>query len=440
MSGLAIGEGSRCPISHPSFCRPSFYPPSAGPPAPGTLSPPAMRARVLSLLSFSLALLTGCGPAERPAAPPAPLPTTAPFVASASPAAASAGPQEPSSSPSSPPAKPTLPPAGPPPSFTPPHPKTAKEGDGAWQPLAVRGGAPSPLHVTTLHVHPLQAGVTVTVVAIDLSRTRVHLVAGTKEPEASPPVPDDRRTGLVPAAHHGALLAVMNGGWKAQHGHFGMRLGDDVFLPPKDAACAVALDDGRVVVGPWSDLAAGEKRFEAYRQTPACLIHEGKVHPDLVKDAMSRKWGATDKGGVEIRRSALGVDGTGRWALFGLGENTSARAMADGMLAAGAVSAAELDVNWSYTRFFLYADGPGGSPVIARSLVTKIDAKPTAYVERPSERDFFYVVRRERLSRQAASARQCGSSHLAAMLVEMSSSVRHSCQSGCGVLVSSTTA
>lgn len=350
-----------------------------------------MRARVLSLLAA--ALTAGCGSAEPPVAPPAPLPPTAPFVATASPAAASAAPIEP---PPPAPAKPELPPVGPPPSFTPPHPKTAKEGDGAWQPLTARGGAPSPLHVTTLHVHPLQAGVTVTVVAIDLSRARIHLVAGTREPEASPPVPDDRRPGLVPAAQHAALLAVMNGGWKAQHGHFGMRIGDDVFLPPRDAGCAVALDDGRVVVGPWSDLAAREKRFEAYRQTPACLLHEGKVHPDLVKDAMSRKWGATDKGGVEIRRSALGVDGTGRYALFGLGENTSARAMADGMLAAGATSAAELDVNWSYTRFFLYADGPGGTPVIARSLVTKIDAKPTAYVERPSERDFFYVVRAQR--------------------------------------------
>jgi hypothetical protein len=269
--------------------------------------------------------------------------------------------------------------------------RTAKEGDGQWRALPSRGEA---LHVTTLRVHPLQAGVTVTVVAIDLERASVHLVAGTLEPVSEAAIPETRRRGLVPADQHAALIAVMNGGWKAHHGHLGMRVGDDVFLPPREGGCAVALDRGGVVVAPWSELSPREKDFEAYRQTPACLVLGGKPHEELVRDPMSRKWGATDKGGVEIRRSALGVDASGRYALFGLGENTTARGMADGMVAAGAVNAAELDVNWSYTRFFVYGDGAEGKTVITKALVPKIEVKPNSYVERASERDFFYVAQR----------------------------------------------
>lgn len=344
-----------------------------------------MHVRVpLALAVLAAACASPSPPAPPPAAPPtAVIPPAAPATVETTPATAPL--------PETPQERPRLA-AAPPSAALPPQPHTAKDGDGQWRVLPSRGD--TPLYVTTLHVHPLQSGVTVTVVAIDLERSTVHLVAGTREPESEAAIPETKRTGLVPAADHAALLAVMNGGWKAHHGHFGMRIGDDVFLPPKEGGCAVALDHGRVVVAPWNDIAAKEKDFEAYRQTPGCLVLGSKPHEDLMKDPMSRKWGATDKGGVEIRRSALGVDASGRYALFGLGENTTARGMADGMVAAGAATAAELDVNWSYTRFFVYGADATGKVVITKALVPKIDVKPNSYVERSSERDFFYVAAR----------------------------------------------
>ncbi|HRG95238.1 MAG TPA: hypothetical protein PLR99_03245, partial [Polyangiaceae bacterium] len=154
---------------------------------------------------------------------------------------------------------------------------------------------------------------------------------------------------------------------------------------------------GRVFVAPWSELEPRETELAAWRQTPACLVHRGALHPALVTETHTRRWGAAADGGVDIPRTALAIDRTGRYALFALGDRTTAKALADALLAAGASAAAELDINWSYTRFFLYSHAhAGGAPRIVRSIGTKGQHPAASYVERRSERDFFYFARRAR--------------------------------------------
>jgi hypothetical protein len=63
------------------------------------------------------------------------------------------------------------------------------------------------------------------------------------------------------------------------------------------------------------------------------------------------------------------------------------------MLAAGAHDAAELDINWNWTRFLTFAKNPEGALRVSGSLVD-VQYSNRAYVERPSERDFFYVLGR----------------------------------------------
>ena len=107
-----------------------------------------------------------------------------------------------------------------------------------------------------------------------------------------------------------------------------------------------------------------------------------------------RRWGLSETGGVDIRRSALGVAEGGRTLLYGSGEWITPRALAEAMRAAGAVHAAELDVNWSFTRFLLYGPAPkGAAPEVTATLVPKTKHAPGLYVVKPSERDFFYLVR-----------------------------------------------
>jgi len=263
-----------------------------------------------------------------------------------------------------------------------------------WTPIASHEGT-ALLYQATVHPSPTKGQAKVIVVAIDLARVALRLVAGTREP-VSPKTMTSARPGIVPIDDHPLLIAVTNGGWRSEHGHFGMRLGADTFAPPKPGACTVGLSaTGGLTIAPWEEVAPKEATLAAWRQTPACLFHRGVFHPALVRETMTRNWGAAVDGGVEIPRTALGVDATGRYGFFALGENTSAKALADGLLAAGAGSAAELDINWSYTRFFLFERATPESPVsIARSIGTKGQHPPRSYVEKSSERDFFYFARK----------------------------------------------
>ncbi len=290
---------------------------------------------------------------------------------------------------------PPLPPAAPPPRFAAPYAKTASIDDGVWTSLVSHEGV-ALLYQSTVHSSAKNGRAKVTVVAIDLVRVALGLVAGTREPvSASPRGVPSARPGVVPPADLPRLIAVTNGGWRSEHGHFGMRVGASRFAPPKPKACTVGLSPaGGLTIAPWEEVAPKEADFAAWRQAPACLLHRRVLHPALVQETLTRNWGAAVDGGVEIPRTALGVDASGRFGFFGLGESTSAKALADGLLAAGAVSVAELDINWSYTRFFLYEQATPGMPSIERSIGTKGQHAPRSYVEKSSERDFFYLARK----------------------------------------------
>jgi hypothetical protein len=69
-----------------------------------------------------------------------------------------------------------------------------------------------------------------------------------------------------------------------------------------------------------------------------------------------------------IRRSAIGLDASRRILYVGISNNTTARALAEGMHHAGAVDVAQLDVNWSYPKFLLYKLGDNGE-VVAQAPV-----------------------------------------------------------------------
>lgn len=269
-----------------------------------------------------------------------------------------------------------------------------------WTPAP---GAPSvdaspAVVLSVVHPHPVKRFTSVALAAFDLQRVTVNLVAGTAEP-ASQAVPPERRTGLIPASDLSKLLVVFNGGFQAKHGHYGMRIGDDLFLPAIDDACTFGLHgDGSVSIGTWTALRGREPTLVAWRQTPPCLIERGATNPSIEREGASRKWGISIEGKLEIRRSAVGVDASGRVLLFGIGEEVTPKDLAVAMQAAGAVDAAQLDINWSYTRFLIY--GPpeaSGAPKVVHTLLPKMKYGKQEYVSRGAPRDFFYVARKSAL-------------------------------------------
>lgn len=282
----------------------------------------------------------------------------------------------------------------PPPAAEPPFPRVAATGDGAWIPMMAPGGAgPAAMWKTLLHPDPKRPFAAVAVVAVDLQAVDLHVVPGTDEPKTAPNLAPIERPGVVASEHHDRLLAAFNGGFRAMHGNYGMAVGGKTILPPRDIACTVALlPEGRIAIRTWKEIASQEKEMLAYRQTPPCLVEQGKPNPALLEE-FNRNWGATVGGDTIIRRSALGLSADGRHLFYALGDAVTAQSIGRAMQVAGAHDAAQLDVNYSYPKFVLFEQNPSGAPLASSPLLPDLKFTPTEYVGGGQERDFFYLTR-----------------------------------------------
>lgn len=271
---------------------------------------------------------------------------------------------------------------------------TAAEGDGQWQRLTLRDGEDTAIHRTLLHPDPERTYSELFVFALPLSKLEVHAVAGSVEPARERDKRAIARPGLIPEADRGRLVAAFNGGFKAEHGQFGMMVGGQELLPPKSASCTfAATKDGGLTIATWKTLASGAPALDWWRQTPGCMLEGGVLHPGL-RSQDSRNWGATIDGKTVIRRSAVGLSRDAKTLFVGISNYTTARALALGMQNAGAEHVAQLDVNHSYPRFLLYRDDEASGTLTALSPVKGFLHEKDEYLRRPSSRDFFYVTTR----------------------------------------------
>ncbi|MCC6523835.1 MAG: hypothetical protein IT373_14350, partial [Polyangiaceae bacterium] len=71
----------------------------------------------------------------------------------------------------------------------------------------------------------------------------------------------------------------------------------------------------------------------------------------------------------------------------------TATRLAELMRHVGAVDSAQLDINYSYTRFFL-VDRSREPPQLGYTFVPKLEYSNKLYLSRHATRDFFYVTER----------------------------------------------
>lgn len=287
-------------------------------------------------------------------------------------------------------------PKWPPPAFKPPYPVVATPTDGNWVPIEdpQHPGGPTGLYKTLVHPDPKRGWAVLAVVAIDLDKVDIFAVPGTREPE-SPNLPRAQRPGVVPAAAHASLLAAFNGGWQAVHGRWGMMVGGITLLPARPIGCVIAkYKDGSLRVGVWKALADTEPDMDFFRQTPPCLVENGRVNPATNAEETTG-WGATVDGDTIIRRSAFGLDADKRVAFYGMGDDLSAGSLARAMKVAGADGVAQLDVNFSYPRFMIFDGATEGPPKVKAPLAPTPNWKPEEYSTVSTHRDFFYLTRRK---------------------------------------------
>jgi hypothetical protein len=282
--------------------------------------------------------------------------------------------------------------AFPPQAFAPPFAEVASKTDGQWFTMEDDvDPSDAPVFAKSL-VHPdtKRPYTAVAVVAIDLTRVSLNVVAGTDEP-ASETVTYKQRPGRVPLGDHARLLATFNGGWQAVHGHFGMMVDGLELLPPKEKCCTVALlKDGSLRIAQWPELSGAIDSIQSYRQTPPCLRTQGSHH-ELLKDS-SKSWGAAVDGSTVIRRSAIGLNKARTILYYGVGDSLTGLTLAEAMGYAGAEDAAELDVNWAFPRFLTY-EHKKAQPTVKESLI-QASFKPNEYVGISWYRDFFYLTRK----------------------------------------------
>lgn len=279
-------------------------------------------------------------------------------------------------------------------------------GDGEWVkiPDPRHPELPALLYKTLIHPDIHRSWADLFVVAVSLDEATLHARAGTGEPKSDPGAPELRRTGRIPEEDLPSLVGAFNGGFMAEHGHYGMRVSGVTLVKPRPKSCTVVgYSNGTVEIATWDTLAAdADERIEWFRQTPACMYENNTMHLGL-RYPETRLWGATLDGDTVIRRSAIGLDESRRILFVGISNNTTARALAEGMHHAGAADVAQLDVNWSYPKFLLYAQNDKGD-LVAQAPVDGFEYNPGEYVSKSAYRDFFYLTRKAPLVATTADA------------------------------------
>lgn len=227
------------------------------------------------------------------------------------------------------------------------------------------------------------------VVAFDLSATRLQFVLGSQEPASSVAV---SRPGKIPAAdlQPGELLAAFNGGFKAEHGHFGAMVNGVTVLPPRKGLGTVAIyDDGRVRIGAWGADITTSPHIAAWRQNGPLIIHDGQINPHTA-DYAPWDWGLTVNGVTATWRSALGISADGRTLYYAAGPSLTLTALAQAMAATGAAQAVQLDINNYWVHFDAFQ--PDGDGLQAAPLLDAMKRQSDSRYLKGFTRDFFYVT------------------------------------------------
>ncbi len=291
----------------------------------------------------------------------------------------------------------TTPPPFRPPDFEPPFEKSRAPEDGHWVPLGsaerheLSAEQPYLLFKTSVHPHKTSRFKRMDVVAADLRQLSLHWTIGKADKGADKLAPH-MTPGVIPSDQQENTVAVFNGGFLARHGRWGQMSHGVEVVPPRDIGCTLAImQSGQVQISPWSELAQTEG-IHAYRQSTPCLVHQAEVHPKLLS-GQDKLWAGRNPNRKTRRRSAVGIDASGKILFYAVGTETEAVDLARGMQAVGAASAMQLDINWNWTRF-LIAGRRDEKPRVTSTLIEDMAHGKNEYFSWPSQRDFFHLVRR----------------------------------------------
>jgi len=191
------------------------------------------------------------------------------------------------------------------------------------------------------------------VIAFDLENTRLHFLLGTQEPKSDIQL---LRTGRIPEDDRkaGWLLAAFNGGFKAEHGHFGVMVNGITVIPAQENLGTVGLySDGKVRMGLLCKEIPETPDLLVWRQNGPLIIQNGEINP-LTNSNDPKDWGYVVSSDTATYRSALAISKDGRTLYFVVGPDLILPALAKALVAVQAYQAIQLDINnfWAHFESF----------------------------------------------------------------------------------------
>jgi hypothetical protein len=278
--------------------------------------------------------------------------------------------------------------------------KTSEPGEGEWVepkiPWVKRLNADAPPAFVRTFVRPDEERpyVQVLLVALDMRQLDMDMEAGSEDPK---PLVGAHGPGRIPRDQptYSRIAAAFNGGFKTEHGAYGMMVNKRVLLPPMPGAATVAvLADHRVGFGTWANTheVTGIKDVEdaeivSFRQNLDPLVDLGEVNP--TKRGL---WGWTMPGtGVQTERSGVCTTNDGH-ILYAWGDDVSATTLGKAMKMAGCAYGLHLDMNPHHTGFLFTAiDELKGRKYKSELLSPQMEIMTDRYIEY-APKDFFYVL------------------------------------------------
>ncbi len=263
-------------------------------------------------------------------------------------------------------------------------------GEGQWTPYLWDSQGKVVAYRTFLQPDPQRPYALVAIVAFDLQATQLHFVLGYDEPKSTVFVTRPARipaTDMVP----GRILAAFNGGFKAQHGHFGVMLNGVTLIPPRDGFGTVGIySDGTIAVGAWGTDIHPSPQLIAYRQNGPLIVQDGQINP-LTAKTDPQDWGYTTYGLTATGRSSLGISKDGKVLYYSAGFDLTLPALAQAVQDAGAWQAMQLDINNYYVQFEAIRFDANQKPQ-AVTLLNQMNGPGDHRYLTIESRDFFYLT------------------------------------------------
>ena len=150
-------------------------------------------------------------------------------------------------------------------------------GEGVWTTAGLPRSSPNDMLMAKTFVRPDRSRpyALVGIELFDSRRVRLHMTAGVADPGGFRGV---KGPGAIPTDQYPNLLAAWNGGFKGQHGNFGMYADGTEYVPLRSGLASIAVyRDGTIRMGTWGADLSWDANMVAVRQNAVLLVQDGQV-------------------------------------------------------------------------------------------------------------------------------------------------------------------